>query len=288
MSVFFVFAIGGCGMMSGTTEIDPLENYTISENAKSAYGDSFNEYYSPEEYVKLISELAVVTNEESIEPVYAINDKLFFVKRTIETYDEFEEAIAIVDVNGNFVTGWNIKWDDYYIKYNSKCGDYFFVRTETGLYSTDLYDIVNQEGQVIANVSGTGYWVDLDKHCVLFPQGNGSAYIVNSKGDVCELQQKSVGFNFGLYCDGFEIGKLNDGVFSVYKEGINHTIAYYYNEKGEAVIDLCDNAVPYKITKLYDFSAGKARIEFIGVAGGAYYGYIDKTGSFVDEPQQMK
>ena len=61
-------------------------------------------------------------------------------------------------------------------------------------------------------------------------------------------------------------------------------MAYYYNTKGEVVIDLSTQAVNYEVTKLSDFSNGQARIEFIGANGKNYYVNIDKTGDFIGEP----
>lgn len=290
LAVLLLISEVGCKNQTfqADTENEIFANFTISDDSEFAYDLSFEEYFSPEEYVNLISDLISLTKVESLTPVYAINDNLLFVKQTVDTYDKYEESIAILDINGNFVTNWNSNWSAHDIQFDSKCGDYFFVITQRGLYSTHSYDVVNQNGKVIASVEGTSYRHDLGQGSVLFPYGNGPAYIINSQGNVFEMQTKSVGFSFGIDLNGIEIGKIEDGLFYVFKKGINHIIAYYYNEKGEVVIDLCDNAVPYEITKLSDFSNGKAEIEFVGVNGGAYCGIIDKSGSFVSEPQKIE
>ena len=188
----------GCIFPIGTkAEKDPFANFTITENAKLAYDLSFNEYYSPEEYVNLISNLITLTNEKSIEPVYAINDNLLFVKRTIDTYDSFEESIAIVDVNGNFTTDWNANWGDYDIQFRAKCGDYFFIITEAHSYNYYNCDVVNQEGEVITNVYCKENRYDLGDGYVFFSLGADFGNIMNSKGEVIELQYKSVVPSYG-------------------------------------------------------------------------------------------
>lgn len=271
------------------TEKDPFANSTITENSKFAYDLSFKEYYSPEEYVNLISSLITLTNEKSIEPVYAINDKLLFVKRTIDTYDKFEESIAIVDVNGNFTTDWNTNWGDYDIQFRAKCGDYFFIITKGYIYNYYDCDVVNQEGKVISNVHCKENRYDLGEGYVFFSLGADFGNIMNNKGEVIELQYKSVMPSYGEKAagaleDGDEIGKISEGLFYGFSKGNINTVAYYYNTKGEVVIDLSTQAVNYEVTKLSDFSDGQARIEFIGANGKNYYVDIDKTGAFIGEP----
>lgn len=271
------------------TENDPFANSTITENSKSAYDLSFNGYYTPKEYVDLISNLITLTNEESIEPVYAINDNLLFVKRTIDTYDKFEESIAIVDINGNFITDWNTNWKDYDIQFRTKCGDYFFIITKGHIYNYFDCDVVNQQGKVIANVYCKENRYDLGEGYVFFSLGADLGHIMNSKGEVIELQYKSVIPSYGEKAagaleDGDEIGKISEGLFYGFSKGNINTVAYYYNTKGEVVIDLSTQAVNYEVTKLSDFSNGQARIEFIGANGKNYYVNIDKTGTFIGDP----
>lgn len=260
------------------TEKDQFANFEITENSKFAYELSFNEYYSPEEYVNLISKLITLTNEKSIEPVYAINDKLLFVKRTIDTYDEFEESIAIVDVNGNFTTDWNTDWGDYDIQFRAKCGDYFFIITEG-----DACDVVNLDGKIVSHIMCGTERYDLGNGYIFFYYG--TSYIMNDRGEVIELQYKSVIPNYDKnVVSNFEIGKIADGLFYGFSKGNVNTVAYYYNTQGEVVIDLSTQAVNFEVTKLSDFLNGQARIEFIGVNGKNYYANIDKTGAFIGEP----
>lgn len=268
---------------------DPFANYSISQRARDSYDYSFNQYYTPEEYVNLTTTLPTLLDDASVEPVYAISDSLFLVIRTIDRYDLSESSIAVVDGEGNIITDWNSTWSVTDIWHNAKCGDYLFIETESLGYGDCQCDVVNKEGKVLTTVTCKSARYDLGEGYVFFSKGQDFGNIMNSKGEVIELEYASVMPGYGSKTDGSlgddeAIGKISEGLFYGFGKGNVNTVAYYYNTQGKVVIDLSTRVVNFEVTKLSDFSNGQARIEFIGANYKTYYGYIDKTGAFVEEP----
>lgn len=274
-----------------TVPKDPLED--LDWFAQFAYVD-FSAYYSPEEYVNFISKLKAALNETRLNPVYPINEKLLFAYRVVDTYDKYEESCAIVDVDGNLITDWNANWSASDISNDAKCGDYFFITTGKGDYygNTSICDVINKEGELISTVHCGQYRYDIGSGYIFFSRGRDNGYIMNDKGEVIELQYKSVIPGYGELPGAYlseddELGKISEDLFYIYSKGNNNTVAYYYNTQGEVLIDLSTQAVNYRVTKMSDFVNGQARIEFVGANYKDYYVYIDKTGAFIGEPVEM-
>lgn len=247
----------------------------------------FKERFSFKEYCEFVKKLRKIYVEYTVIPIYVLNDNLFFIRRNISTYNYVEESIAIVTTDGEIVSNWNAQWEEYDIQYRAKCGDYFFVRTKAGPYNRYCHDVINSYGQTIANIECYAEKYDIGEGYVFFSFGYD--YIMNPQGHVIQLQIGSVYPSYclngtGELCDTAAIGKVSEGLFYGLSIGNVNTVAYYYNTSGEVVIDLSTRAVNFKITRLYDFREGRARIEFIGADNKKYSAYIDKTGAIIEEP----
>ncbi len=271
---------------------DLFKNFEISENDEYAYERSFNKAFTPEQYVNLISNLKTLMKEQSIEPLYMISKDLLFVKRTINTYDKFEEAIAIVNTNGEIVLDWNTDYGDYDIQIRAKCGDYFFAIKKGYGYGLFDCDVINKEGKIITTLQCSEKRYDIGNGYIFFSLGADCGHIMDSSGKVVDLQYKSVIPSYcqksnGALDNDEEIGKISEGLFFGFSKGNVNTVAYYYNTNGEVVIDLSTQAVNFEVTKLSDFANGKANIEFIGANGKNYTAVIDKTGEFIGEPKEV-
>lgn len=284
-------------MYSVCTSIKPETYIYICVNFEdySAVIDNhyfFSDKYTLEEYLDLISKLRERTGEDSAMPIYPLSDNLVFVRRNISTYDYVEQSIAIMTIAGETVTDWNADWGDYDIQHRAKCGEYFFIITKAHIYNDYNCDVVNKEGKIIANIYCKENRYDIGEGYIFYSLGADSGRIMNPQGEVIELQRASVipsygGKAAGALQEGQAIGKISEGLFYGYSDGNLNTVAYYYNTDGEVVIDLSTQVVNFKITKLYDFSNGQARIEFRGADYKYYYAYIDKTGAFIGEPVEM-
>ena len=284
-------------MYSVYTNIKPEKYVYICTNFEDfneviSNHDFFSEKYSLEEYLDLIAKLREETSEASAMPIYPLSDNLVFVKRNISTYDYVEESIAIMTIAGELVTDWNVDWGDYDIQYRAKCGEYFFIITKAHIYNYYNCDVVNKEGKIIANIYCKENRYDIGGGYVFYSLGADYGQIMNPMGEIIELQTASVHPSYGEKSDGSlgedqEIGKLSDGLFYGYSDGNMNTVAYYYNTQGEVVIDLSTRAVNFKVTKLYDFENGQAKIEFRGADYKYYSVFIDKTGAFIGEPTEM-
>ena len=169
--------------------------------------------------------------------------------------------------------------------------DYFFVTTEVRPYSTYVYDVINKNGEIITSLSCKEYVHDIGEGYVFFSHGNDWGHIMTPEGLVVDLQAASVWPSYCLFNgeleDDDEIGRVKEGLFYGFSAGNLNTVAYYYNTRGEVVIDLSTQAVNFKVTKLSDFCDGQARIEFTGANYKRYYAFIDKTGAFIDEPIEI-
>lgn len=261
-------------------------------NAVISNHDFFAEKYSLEEYLGLITKLRELSGEASAMPIYPLSDNLVFVERNISTYDYVEQSIAIMTVAGEQVSDWNIDWGAYDIQYHAHCGEYFFIITKAHIYNDYNCDVVNKDGKVITNIYCKENRYDIGDGYVFYSLGADFGQIMSPQGEVIELQTASVWPSYGNKSDGSlgeneEIGKLSDGLFYGYSDGNMNTVAYYYNTQGEVVIDLSTQAVNFKVTKLYDFENGQAKIEFRGADYKYYSVFIDKTGAFIGEPTEM-
>lgn len=284
-------------MYSVSTDIKPETYIYICTNFEDvseliSNHHFFSEKYSLEEYLGLITRLRETSGEASAMPIYPLSDNLVFVERNISTYDYVEQSIAIMTVAGEQVTDWNVDWGAYDIQYRANCGEYFFIITKAHIYNDYNCDVVNKEGKIIANVYCKENRYDIGDGYVFYSLGADFGQIMSPQGEVIELQTASVWPSYGNKSDGSlgedeEIGKLSDGLFYGYSDGNMNTVAYYYNTQGEVVIDLSTQAVNFKVTKLYDFENGQAKIEFRGADYKYYSVFIDKTGAFIGEPTEM-
>ena len=294
LTMLFICSLVGCGRSDGsskdsqTTKIDPLAGHNLSNTAKVAYKESFNSYFSAEEYIDLIKRLKNVLNDESVEPIFAVNENYLFVIHTIDRYDLYEESMAVVDVNGNLKTQWNTKWKPTDVRKFAKCGDYFFVVTEEDAFHDLTCEVINQQGEILSTIVCPKYRYDLGDGYVYFSRNN-IGYIMNPDGEVIQLEYGSVrlfcgSLPYGELTKDQSIGTISEGLFYCVSNGNDHTAACYYNTNGEVVIDLSTRAVNFKVTQLYNFKDGKARVKFTGANGKKYEAYIDHAGNFIGEP----
>lgn len=275
--------------IDGVPTVTQVSSAILSEDVCWMFEYGFDDYYLYEEYYELMETLITKLDDESILPIYPINDKLFFIQRTIDTYDKYEVSIAIVNTDGEILSDWHSNWGVSDIRYNAQCGDYFFIKSDEYYSGIYYYDVVNNEGKIIANIRCCEEKYDIGEGYIFYTLGNDFGYIMNPTGDVIELKTASVMPSYGQKPDGKlsrdqAVGQISEGLFYGFSKGNVNTVAYYYNTDGEVVIDLSTRAVNFEVTKLSDFSDGQARIEFVGANGRNYYAYIDKTGSFVGEP----
>jgi len=276
------------------SEISPETYINLSVNLESAVDALYNYSYfaeacSLEEYCELLTKPDTATGEESLLPLCPLSDDLIFAKRHISTYDYVEESIAILDMEGNIIRGWDPEWGEYDIQYRAKCGDYFFITTKG--YAYDYYDcdVVNKAGEVIANIYCKAKKYDIGEGYVFFSLGADWGQIMNPRGEVIELQPgvdwPSYGDASGTLRDGEAIGKLSEGLF--YGLCTKRSAAVYYNTNGEVAIDLSKEVRNFEVTQMSDFSDGQARIEFTGADYRDYYAFIDKAGAFIGEPVEI-
>ena len=242
------------------------------------YG-GFIDYYTFETYYDLITTLRT-TGEKSVTPRCALNDRLFFAERNISTYNKVEESIAILSVEGEIVLEWDPQWTGL-----DQCGDYFFL--ETYADGTYVCYVVNKEGRIITNLAYNTGKYDIGEGYVFLCGGRGK--IMSPQGEVVELREEAVRWNpsTGMLEKGQELGKISEGLFYGFSERPYVNVARYYSTTGETVIELSSHKINFKVTKLYDFSNGQAKIEFTGADNKYYYGFIDKTGAFIGEPIEM-
>ena len=289
--VMFVVSISGCNW-------NAYYDHSYDDDLfkpKTDYDYGFSEYYTEEEYEELLVELRERFDDESISTVYAVNKGVMFIMKTIDTYNKYEEQIALVNLNNNTVSSWRTEWSKDDIREKAICGDYFFVHCckTCYAYADHRRDVINKNGRIIATIECPLNRYDIGMGYVFFAM-NKRGYIMSPTGRVYELQSASVTMSIGgvdeeLNEEDEDVGNVSYGMFYVYKKGNINTVAYYYNLQGEVVIDLSTTVVDYTITKLYDFSNnGTARIEFRGANYKDYYAYINEKGEFVQEPVEMR
>lgn len=300
VSVLILSSCGNDNYDAILTEEDPVDilaevglslEYDDAKNMVDRH-TYFAEIFTFEEYCDLIAKLHTATGEQSLVVLYPINEEVFFVQKTVSTYNEDEAYFAIMNVNAELTVEWNSEWSYIYIT-DSVYNEFCVVPCGYSSYNgaVELCDVINMNGRRVATIEGNGDCFELGNGYILCagPGVAGGATIVHTSGESHEVEGFGIGITGpNIVEEDAWIGKLSEGLWGTIVDRGNRGIyARYYNTNGEMVIDLRENLTNFAVTKLGEFTEGQAKIEFTGANHKNYYAYIDKTGAFVDEPIEI-
>ncbi len=277
-----------------TSISDIWDGVEIDEYFKFNYG-SYDDYLSPKELADVVNMAA----EMSAKPSKAVSKKMVLIHQTITTFDSETKKTFLVTTDGEIIREYApVEFNGDYLHTAPYTREFFgnyivgfelFSEGGTFIKKLDLigpiHDLVvlDDETYLISYVSkghNTLYF--------LFPDGSSQEWYFKrdtspwpdtpmTYGEIASLPVDSRE-------DGMSIGYMSEGLMGVhYVRGWDHYL-FYYNEKGEQVINLSHTETPYKVYELGCFKDGQAEIKLVGVDEKTYVAVINTAGEFVGNP----
>ena len=309
MTASTISRMQGNSTVEPSEQLDAFPDCTITSRQKSIYYDReshFQEYYTPDEYIKLCS----VISEMAAEPCFAISSQSAVVRQKIETYNSMELNYYVIDTSGNVLIDYgNNSWVNDISGNRISLGGFTFIKTQGNPLQ---YDIVNDKGvrvnsikfdddPIFSPVASLGDEYYLFVVVWEFDPAVYDMFILQPSGDCVSVEElpgywrARVRANMSdtetsyISCElDAVIGQLKDGVFPICyayssTDGI-YTCAFYSNANGKILINLSSIEMNFHVKTLGSFTDGYAQVDFAGSDGKEYTVLIDKEGNFVDEP----
>lgn len=276
-------------------EPDIWAGIEIDEYFKLNY-DSYDDYLSPHELVDII-ELAA---EIGAKPKRAISKKMVLIHQTLTTFDSETKKTLLITTDGEIIREYPPEEfnGDYYHSTPYNCefhgnyivGNELFTEDGTFIKTLDLIGEIH-DSIVIGDETYLISYIDNGYIFFYFLYPDGSAQEWDFKAFfpphwLCTSMEygevASLPVDYTEDC--ISIGYMSDGLMGVhYVSSLKHYL-FYFNKKGELVINLSHDQTPYKVYELGCFKDGEAEIKLIGMDNKNYVAVINTAGEFIGDP----